>query len=85
MDPFAAKTRAFYAAKGHGVDAVIGAVVDHDAAAMQAVRGVEGSVEVVGEDAGLQPVFHVVGAVDGFVQLVKAVEDGDGAVYLLSG
>src|SRR3712207_5205362 len=52
-DPLAAEARAFDAAEGHGVYAVVAAVVHHPAV-VQPAYGAEGRVEVARKHAGLQ-------------------------------
>ena len=83
LDALAPEPGAFDAAERHGVHAVVGALVDHHAAALELLAGAQRRLDVVGEDCRVQPVVDLVRPPDRLLQAVEAIENGNGTVDFL--
>ena len=77
---FAAQAGAFDAAKRHCINAIVCAVVDHHAAALQFGGGAEGSLDIFGKNASLQAVIHIIGPLDGLIQRAETMQNNYRAI-----
>src|SRR5688572_32733331 len=83
-DAFAAEAGVLHAAEGVAVAAEHGSVVDHDAAELELVEGAHGVFEARREHPGLKPVAAAVRDGDRLVEVLRALDDGDGAEDLFT-
>ncbi|MNH18446.1 hypothetical protein D3C79_781480 [compost metagenome] len=73
--PFAAKAAVLEAAKRHGVEAVIGRVVDHHAPRLDPPRQLQRRRQVPGKHSRMQAVFRRIGQGNGLIQGVERLKD----------